>query len=71
MAKIHTRQKRYLGISSHLRGNKNIFKPKPPGSKSFKTKEAAEKYAKEKKYQKYEIVKPRFGLSKKFKIILK
>ena len=71
MAKLHTRQKRYLGISSHLRGNKNILKPKPKGDKTFKTKESAEKYAKAQKYEKYEIVNPRFGLSKKFKIILK
>ena len=71
MAKLHTRQKRYLGISSYLRGNKNIFKPKEPRPKTFKSKEAAEKYATANEMKNYEIVKPRFGLSKKFKIILK
>lgn len=71
MAKLHTRQKRYLGISSHLRGNKNILKPKKPRPKTFKSKEAAEKYATKTKLKNYRIIKPKQGLSKKFKIILK
>lgn len=72
VSKLHGRQKRYLGITKTIHGNrKTVNKVKPKGTKSFQSKEAAEAWAKEKQLKNYEIVKPNFGLSKKFKIVLK
>ncbi len=47
--KIHTRQKRKFNLTSSF-GHKNFFsgKVKPHGPKTFKTKEAANEYAKAK-----------------------
>ena len=64
MVKVHNRQKRYLGMTKRVGG----FKKKFPKTKSFKSSEAAKKWAEENKIKNYEIIKPRLGLSKKFKI---
>lgn len=54
MAKIHTRAKRRLGISTHKRGtNPSLHKKKGP--KTFSTEERANEYAKEQGIDKFEL----------------
>lgn len=67
MVKVHNRQKRYLGITKRIGGIKKKFAK----TKSFKSSEAAKKWAEAQKLKNYEIVKPRLGISKKFKIQVK
>ena len=67
MVKIHNRQKRYLEISAHYGG----FKHKSTKTKSFASEEAAKKWAVENKIKSYDIVVPAWGLSKKFKVVVK
>ncbi len=67
MAKLHTRQKRYLGITPSFGG----FRQPRKKSKSFKTEAAAKKWAEANKIKNYEIVVPCMGLSRKFKVVVK
>jgi hypothetical protein len=54
MAKMHTRMKRRLGISTHKRGNiPSLHKKKGP--KTFATEERANEYAKEQGITKFEL----------------
>ena len=64
MAKIHTRVKRNLGLTSGL-GHGSTASTKKVGVRTFKTKEAAENYKKENKL-KGEIVPAKKG--KRFKV---
>ena len=63
MVKVHTRAKRRLGISTHLKG-KNIIK-KRSKPKAFKSEKKALDYINKNKLTKYEVVKLK---EKKFKI---
>jgi hypothetical protein len=69
--KIHTRTKRKFNLTSSF-GHKKYFAGarKKKGTKTFKTKEAAEKYAKEKGLKKQEYVLVPAKKGKKIKIEL-
>lgn len=66
--KIHTRMKRKLGYGTHLPHRARIKGiPRKKGPKTFKTEEAAKKYAEENKIKKYELKKVK--KNKKFQIV--
>jgi len=68
MVKIHTRAKKKLGLSTHGTYGKTISaKYKKKGPKTFKTEEAAKKYASEKGIKSFELKKVK--KNKKFQII--
>jgi len=60
--KIHGRRKRYIPISD-LRNRK-------PRMKTFNTEKLAKEYAEKLKIKNYSIEKMRYGLGKKYKIVL-
>ena len=62
MAKIHTRVKRKLRMVGTKRRNT------PPRPKTFKTEEAAKKYAEQKGIKNYKLFNLRFSSSKRKKI---
>lgn len=65
MKKVHTRQKKKLGISTHLRGTKKLGK-RSDKPKAFKSEEKAKTYLKNKNLElNYEIYKLK---ENKFKI---
>ena len=61
--KIHTKQRRYLPRMSG--------RSRSPRLKTFTLEVKAKEYAEKINLKNYEIVKARFGLSKKFKIVKK
>ncbi len=68
MAKVHTRIKRRLGISSHKRGTMN--KPiKKKGAKTFPSEESANTYAANNDIKDFELKKVKRGL--RFQIVSK
>lgn len=70
MAKIHTRAKRKLGLTSSFRHN-NAGKGSKNGAKTFKTEESAHKWAASNKLDtgKYDLVPAKKNI--KFKIVMK
>ncbi|MBT3297631.1 hypothetical protein HN385_01805 [archaeon] len=71
MAKVHTRMKRKLCISSNtnykINFNKSVHKTRP---KTFKSEEAAQAWAKAQGIEKYELVNLRLSDSaKKIKVV--
>jgi hypothetical protein len=70
MVKIHTRAKRNLGLSTHRAYSKTISAShKKKGPKTFKTEEAANKYAEENGIKSFELKKVK--KNKKFQIVKK
>ena len=71
MAKMHTRMKRKLNLTSHHRGGR--VRQKKKGTKTFKTQEAAKLWAEKHKIQNYELVnlKSSEAKEKKLKIVAK
>jgi len=70
MVKIHTRAKRKLGVGTHI-PHKALAtgKPRKKGPKTFKTEEAAKKYAEEQGIKNFEL--KRVKKNKKFQIVEK
>jgi len=70
MKKIHTREKKKLGLGRHLPHRARIKnKPKKKGPKTFKSEESAKKYAEEKGVKNFELKKVK--KNKKFQIMPK
>ncbi len=67
MVKIHSRQKRYMGISTGYGSHKR----KSNKTKSFASEASAKKWADDNKIKNYQVIKPNWGLSKKFKVVEK
>ena len=68
MAKIHTRMKRRLGISTHKRGT--MSKPvKKKGAKTFPSEESANAYATNNDINDFKLIKVKKGL--RFQIVSK
>jgi hypothetical protein len=68
MAKVHTRMKRRLGISTHKRGfTNNPIKKK--GAKTFPSEESANKYAADNSITDFKLKKVKKGL--RFQIVSK
>ena len=66
--KIHTREKGKRGFGTHLPHRAKIKGiPRKKGPKTFKTEEAAKKYADDNKIKKYELKKVK--KDKKFQIV--
>ena len=66
MKKIHTREKRKLGLS-HNKGHKKRIKRNKP--KTFKTEESVKKYADSKGIKSYKIVNLKISKGKKLKLV--
>ena len=60
--KLHTRSRRYLPLGAE-RNRKKRFK-------TFTDEKKAKSYAEKLKLKNYKVIKARFGLSKKYKIVL-
>ena len=69
MAKLHTRQKRYLNITSSKQSSKVLKKRKKKGPRTFKTEEAAKKYAADNGIKDFTLKKVKHG--KRFQIVAK
>ncbi|MDD5177944.1 MAG: hypothetical protein PHT54_01510 [Candidatus Nanoarchaeia archaeon] len=64
--KIHTKQKRRMGVGTHLpRDVNNITNKKP--FKKFKTEDAAKKWAESKKAKSFDITKCKSGVKIRIK----
>ena len=69
MKKMHTREKRKLGLSRNLSHKKRIKKNRP---KTFKNEESAKKYAESKGIKSYDLVNLKLGGDqKKLKVVKK
>jgi len=68
MKKMHTREKRKLGLSHNRRHKKRVKVNKP---KTFKTESSAKKYAEALGLKKYEIINLNTEDKKKLKVIPK
>lgn len=60
--RLHTRRRRYIPVGTERNRQRRL--------KTFTDESKAKAYAKKLKLEKYKIVKAKFGLSKKYKIIL-
>lgn len=67
--KVHTREKRKLGLARNLRHRKRVKKNK---SKTFKSEESLKRYAQDRGIENYNIINLRIDKNKKkLKIVLK
>ncbi|MBS3150705.1 hypothetical protein J4425_02795 [Candidatus Woesearchaeota archaeon] len=66
MKKIHTREKRKMGLSHNKSHKKRV---KKNGPKTFKAEASARKYAESLGLKKYELVNLKTGENKKLKVV--
>lgn len=71
MVKIHTKQKRMARSPTHLKSIKNDTRNRKKRPRTFKTEEAAKKWAEKNNIKKYELknIRPEYKKDKKIKVV--